>query len=285
MPLRTHVLVLVAGLAASPAAPLTVLSGSVRAPDGVEIHYEAAGNGQPAVVFVHGWSCNRAYWKGQFAHFAKNRRIVAIDLAGHGASGLGRKNYTMRAFGGDVKAVVDALALRRVVLVGHSMGGPVALEAARLLPGRVVAIVGIDTLGQVENQSSAEQERALLDSMRADFRAATRKFVLDFMFTPKSDPALAERVAQEMAEAPREVAISALENLFAYDEAKALAATRVPLRLINGDRFPTDLAALRKHKRDVQLAVMEGRGHFLMLEDPAELNRLLADALKGLASR
>jgi pimeloyl-ACP methyl ester carboxylesterase len=283
--LRTHVLVLAAGLAASPAAPLTVLSGSVRAPDGVEIHYEAAGNGAPAIVLVHGWSCNRTYWKGQFAHLAKSRRIVAIDLAGHGASGLGRQRYTIQAFGADVKAVVDALALRRVVLVGHSMGGPVALEAARLLPGRVVGLVGIDTLGQVGDQGSAEQERALLDAMRADFRAATRKFVLELMFTPKSDPALAERVAQEMAEAPKEVAISALENLFAYNEARALAATKAPLRLINADRWPTDLAAVRKHKPGVQLAVMEGRGHFLMLEDPAEFNRLLEGALKDLAPR
>lgn len=285
MPLRTHVLVLVAGLAASPAAPLTVLSGSVRSPDGVEIHYEAAGNGEPAIVLVHGWSCNRTYWKGQFAHFAKSRRMVAIDLAGHGASGLGRQRYTIQAFGADVKAVVDALALRRVVLVGHSMGGPVMLEAARLLPGRVVGLIGVDTLGQVGDKSSAEQERALLDSMRADFRAATRKFVLDFMFTPKSDPALAERIAQEIAEAPKEVAMSALENLFAFNEAKALTATNVPLRLINADRFPTDLAALRKHKPGVELAVMEGRGHFLMLEDPGEFNRLLESALKEFASR
>jgi pimeloyl-ACP methyl ester carboxylesterase len=261
-----------------------VLTGSVKAPDGVEIHYEAAGNGEPAIVFVHGWSYNRTCWSGQFAYFAKSRRTVAIDLAGHGASGLGRQRYTIQAFGADVKAVVDALGLRRVVLVGHSMGGPVTLEAARLLPKRVAALVPVDALGRVGQQGSDEQERALLDSLRADFPAATRKFVLDFMFTPKSDPALAERVAEKMAEAAKEVAISALESLFDYDEAKALAAIKVPLRLINADRRPTDLAAARKLKPDIQLAVMEGRGHFLMLEDPAEFNRLLESALKELVS-
>jgi pimeloyl-ACP methyl ester carboxylesterase len=282
--LRTHALVLAAVLAASPAAPLTVLTGSVKAPDGVEIRYEAAGNGEPAIVFVHGWSCDRSYWSGQAAHFARGRRIVAIDLAGHGESGLGRQRYTIEAFGADVKAVVDALGLKRVVLVGHSMGGPVTLEAARLMPERVVALVPIDTLGRVGQETSAEEKRAFLEPMRADFVAATRKFVLDFMFTPHSDPALAERIAQDMAAGPREVGLSALESLFDYDEAKALAAVKAPLRLINADRWPTDLAAARKHKPDVQLAVMPGLGHFPMLEDAAEFNRLLERALEDLAT-
>lgn len=282
--MRNPALVLAAMLAASPAAPLTVLTGSVKAKDGVEIRYEAAGNGEPAIVFVHCWSCDRTYWSGQAAYFARSRRIVAIDLAGHGESGLGRQRYSVEAFGADVKAVVDALGLKRVVLVGHSIGGPVTLEAARLMPERVVALVPIDTLGRVGEKTSAEAKRAFLDPMRADFPAATRKFVRDFMFTPKSDPALAERIAQDMAAAPKEVALSALDNLIDYDEAAALAAIKAPLRLINADRWPTDLAAARKHKPDVQLAVMPGLGHFPMLEDPAEFNRLLERALQELAA-
>ena len=282
--MRTHALVLAAALAASPAAALTVLTGSAKAPDGVEIHYEAAGNGEPAIVFVHGWSCDRTYWSGQAAYFAKSQRIVAIDLAGHGESGLGRQRYTIEAFGADVKAVVDALGLKRVVLVGHSMGGPVALEAARLMPERVVAIVAIDTLGRVGEKTSPEEKKAFLDPLRADFKTATQKFVHDFMFTPRSDKALAERIAQDMATAPMDVALSALESLVDYDEAAALAAVKAPLRLINTDRWPTDLAAARKHKPDVQLAVMPGLGHFPMLEDPAEFNRLLERALKDLAA-
>jgi pimeloyl-ACP methyl ester carboxylesterase len=134
------------------------------------------------------------------------------------------------------------------------------------MPERVVALVPIDTLGRVGVQTSADEKLAFLDPMRADFRAATRKFVEDFMFTPKSDPALAE------------------QSLFDYDEAKALAAVKAPLRLINTDRWPTDLAAARKHKPDVQLAVMPGLGHFPMLEDPAEFNRLLERAFQELVA-
>ncbi len=282
--MRIQALILAAVLAAAPATALTVLTGSVKAPDGVEIRYEAGGNGEPAIVFVHGWSCDRMYWREQAAHFAKTRRMVAIDLAGHGESGLGRQRYTIEAFGADVKAVVESLGLKRVVLVGHSMGGPVTLEAARLMPERVVALVPIDTLGRVGQATSAEEKQAFLAPMRADFRTATGKFVRDFMFTPKSDPALVDRIAQDMASAPKDVALSALENLFDYDEVKALAAVKAPLRLINTDRWPTDLAAARKPKPDVQLAVMPGLGHFPMLEDPAEFNRLLEHALRDLTA-
>jgi pimeloyl-ACP methyl ester carboxylesterase len=281
--LRSRTLALVLLLAAAPAPALTVLNGSVKAPDGVEIHYEAAGNGEPAVVFVHGWSCDRGYWREQLAYFARTRRVVALDLAGHGESGRGRKAVSIAAFGADVKAVVDALDLRRVVLVGHSMGGPVTLEAARLLRGRVVALVPIDTLTSVDVRPTADEKRQLLDPLRADFPAATRRFVRTVMFTPRSDPALVERVAEAMAAAAPGPAVAALESLADYDEAAALEAVKPPMRLINADRWPTDLAALRRHKPDVQLAVMPGVGHFLMLEDPAEFNHLLERALSELA--
>src|SRR5687767_1979210 len=116
--------------------------GTVKAPDGVDIRYEVAGSGEPALVFVHGWSCDRTYWRPQIEHFSKSRRVVTLDLGGHGASSLGRKDWTMEAFAGDVRAVVEGLGLKRVVLVGHSMGGPVSLEAARMMPDRVAAVVG-----------------------------------------------------------------------------------------------------------------------------------------------
>jgi len=281
---RTSAIVLAALVAAAPGGALTLLAGSVKAPDGVEIHYEAAGNGEPAIVFVHGWACNKSYWREQAAHFARSRRIVALDLAGHGESGRGRQRFSVEAFGADVKAVVDALGLRRVVLVGHSMGGPVTLEAARLMPERVVALVPIDTLERVGEPASPEEKRAFLGPLRADFRAGTQRFVRDYMFTPRSEPELVERVAQEMAAAPPAVALSALESLLDYDEAKGLEAVKAPLRLINADLWPTDLAAARRRKPDVQLAVMPGVGHFLMLEQPAEFNRLLERALAELAA-
>ncbi len=256
--------------------------GAAKSADGVEIRFEVAGSGSPAIVFVHGWSCDRSYWRPQVEHFAKSHRVVAVDLAGHGESARNRKDWTMAAFGEDVRAVLEALDLRGAVLVGHSMGGPVILEAARLAPDRVLALVPVDTLAEIDRRLSPEEREGFLGPIRADFRAAAERFVREFMFTERTDPKLIDRIASDMASAPPEVAIPAMEGLFAYDEAAALARAAIPLRLLNADRFPTDLAAARRHKPDVELAVMPRVGHFLMAEDPEEFNRLLARAVKDL---
>ena len=118
----------------------------VSSKDGTPISYEVYGSGEPTLVFVHGWSCDGRYWQAQVPHFSKDHRVVVIDLAGHGHSGMGRSKYTMKDFGEDVRAVVEAVGSRDVILIGHSMGGTAAAEAARLMPDRVIGIIGIDTL-------------------------------------------------------------------------------------------------------------------------------------------
>src|SRR3970282_656221 len=106
--------------ACAPKAPVT---GTVTAADQVAIKYETSGRGEPALVFVHCWTCTRGYWDKQAEHFAKSHQVVRLDLAGHGESGRERKDYTVEAFGGDVAAVVEKLGLKRVVLIGYSIGG------------------------------------------------------------------------------------------------------------------------------------------------------------------
>ena len=114
--------------------------------DSIPISYEVYGKGTLALVFVHGWSCDKSYWKGQLQPFSQRYKVVAIDLAGHGASGLNRKDYTIESFGADVASVVERLDLKRIVLIGHSMGGDVIAAAARLLPrNRIAGLVMVDT--------------------------------------------------------------------------------------------------------------------------------------------
>ncbi|MDZ7342996.1 MAG: alpha/beta hydrolase [candidate division KSB1 bacterium] len=254
--------------------------GTVKSADGVEIRYETSGQNEPALVFVHGWSCDRSYWRAQMDFFSASYRVVAIDLAGHGESGLGRKDWTLAAFGHDVHAVIEALDLRKVVLVGHSMGGPVIVEAAQLMPDRVVALIPVDTFQDVDRRMSVEERDSFLVPMRADFRKATEAVVKQFMFTARSDTALIGRVARDMAASPPLVGISAMEHLFNYDEAAALAAVKAPMHLINADLWPTNLEAARRRKPEVALTVMPGVGHFLMMEEPEEFNRLLARAVR-----
>jgi pimeloyl-ACP methyl ester carboxylesterase len=251
------------------------------APDGVVIRFSDEGQGDPPIVFVHGWSCDRTYWAAQARHFSKSHRVVCIDLGGHGESGSGRAAWTMEAFGADVASVLDALDLRGAVLVGHSMAGPVVLEAAFRAPERVAALVAVDYFNAVGRPMSDAAREKQLQDLRDDFRGATEAWVRGF-FPASTDPALVERIARDMADGPPDVAISALDHLRRYDEASALARTHLPMRLINADLWPTDLEAARRCKPDMQLSVMAGAGHFLFLEEPAEFNRLLARAIQDL---
>ena len=83
--------------------------------DGVPVSYEVRGSGEPALVFVHGWSCDARYWRNQVPYFSKTHRVVVLDLAGHGHSGMARTAYTMASFGEDVRAVVEAAGARQVI--------------------------------------------------------------------------------------------------------------------------------------------------------------------------
>ena len=158
--MKTTLCLAVALVALSPparAGSQGAVSGTATSPDGIPIRYHAAGRGDPALVFVHCGGCEQGFWDGQMAHFAAKHRVVALDLAGHGQSGVGRKDWTMPAFGQDVVSVVEALGLKRVVLIGHSLGGPVVLEAARRMPGRVAGLVLVDTMVDFEQRLAAEE--------------------------------------------------------------------------------------------------------------------------------
>src|SRR5262249_875057 len=114
---------------------------SIRSVDGTSIVYGIAGHGEPAIVFVHGWACDRSLWRDQVAYFAKSRQVITLDLAGHGSSGRGRTEWTIERFAEDVAAVVRASGAKKVILVGHSLGGPVVVEAALRVPEQTVAVV------------------------------------------------------------------------------------------------------------------------------------------------
>ena len=133
-----------------------------RSRDGVEIAYSTYGTGEdadaPAVVLVHGWAGNRAYWAHQIDFLAERYHVIAIDLGGHGESGLGRADWNLAAFGDDVVAVVDEVGAQKVALVGHSMGGDAVVHAARRLGDRVAGLVWVDAFRSLGNESESSPE-------------------------------------------------------------------------------------------------------------------------------
>jgi pimeloyl-ACP methyl ester carboxylesterase len=254
------------------------------AEDASEIRYRVYGSGEPAIVFVHCWSCDSGYWDAQLNEFAQHYTVVTLDLAGHGRSSEeDRKDWSIANFGADVAAVVEAVGRPRVILVGSSMGGPVALEAARRLPGKVIGIVAVDTLRELAGPSPREQYEPLVEKLKADFAATTAEFVGRNFFTDTTDPILKQWIVDDMSAAPPKVAIPALLALFEMDYGAAVAELDLPILAINSTGYPTDEAAIRKVEPRFRLVPLEGVGHFPMLEAPATFNRVLARIVEAWA--
>lgn len=248
---------------------------TVASADGSEISYHVEGRGEPALVFVHCWSCDRSYWNAQTAAFSPTHEVVTIDLAGHGASGRARKDWTIEAFGADVAAVIEEENLKKVILIGHSMGGDVVLEAAKLLPKRILGIVGVDTFQDFTQPAFApDQIEGFIAGFRPDFAGRAEAFVRS-MFPPSANPDLVTRTARDMASAPPDVALGALGSAWRYQPAETLKALRVPVKGINSDMWPVNVEGNRSLVPRYGAKIMKGVGHFLHMEDPAAFNRLL----------
>jgi pimeloyl-ACP methyl ester carboxylesterase len=256
---------------------------SVRSDDGTTVAYESRGAGAPALVLVHGWSCDRGYWASQLERLSQEFLVVTLDLAGHGESDCRRQEWSIAAFGGDVAAVVDDLALEDVVLIGHSMGGDVILEAARRLPGRVRGLIWIDTYREFPQLSTDEQIHRSMAPFRADFVEATRGFVRT-MFGAGADPLLTERIVQDMSAAPPDVALGALEAAWKFGRAvpALLSELRLPLIAINPDDASTKVDSMKR--LGIEVVLLAGVGHFSMIEDPQAVNDQLMKAVRSIGT-
>ncbi len=254
----------------------------VLSKDGTSISYEVHGSGEPALVFVHGWSCDARYWREQVPVFSEKYRVVVLDLAGHGHSGATRTKYTMSAFGEDVKAVTEAAGGGKAILIGHSMGGSVIAEAARLMPDRVVGLIGIDTLEDIEYPLTREELKKMTAPLEKNFQTGSRQFVKD-MISPETDPQLREFILADMAAAPSAVALSAMEEMMEQyitgEAAKIFEQIRLPVVTVNGDMWPINYEGNRRHMLSYEAIVLKGADHFLMMNRAEEFNNALEKAL------
>ncbi|MEE4218177.1 MAG: alpha/beta hydrolase [Xanthomonadales bacterium] len=254
----------------------------VEAPDGVEIAATVHSTGQPVVVLVHGWMCDQTYWEAQVPALSEHFAVVTVDLAGHGLSGTDRQAWTIAALGGDVAAVISQLQLNQVTVIGHSMGGRVGLEVARLLPGVVTAVIGVDTLQDADLEWNPEEVGGLLNGFETDFVGTCGGFVRS-MFGDQATEVLVEEVVTDMCGGPPEIGTALIRDYVAYDLASAFQAANVPVRCVNADKWPTNVSANQQYA-DFDAVILDGYGHFLMQEAPEELNDALIEAVTVLAN-
>lgn len=250
--------------------------------DGTPISYEVFGAGEPTLIFIHGWSCDARYWRAQEPYFAKKHRVIILDLAGHGHSGSTRTKYTMASFGEDVSAVAEAAGVRSAILIGHSMGGSVIAEAARLMPDRVIGLIGVDTLDNIEYPMTREELAKMIAPLEKNFRTGSRQFVGQ-MILPQTDPQLREWILSDISSTPPAVALSAMREMMTQyvtgEAAKIFEQIRIPVVTVNGDLWPINYEANRRHMFSYDAIVLTKADHFLMMNRPEEFNRALDKAI------
>lgn len=265
--------------ACGPKTPTGPVTGTAVSADNVTIKYEVTGKGDQTLVFVHCWTCNRASWDVQTEYFAPRYRVVRLDLAGHGESGRERTNYTIEAFAADVTAVIKKLDAKNVILIGHSMGGPVAAEAANQLGERVIGVVGVDTFYTgFPMPTEQKQVDAMVKPFEDDFAGQAGKFMRGF-FGPGADPALVDRIAAATSAADPKMAVSAMRNMIDWSQRNnpaLLETLESRLRNINAD--PKGQAK----PLHPSVTLITGAGHFIPQEKPVAFNEVLDSAVTGL---
>ena len=273
--------------ASTPQAPAT--EGSPRIltePDGVHIEYRLYGKGDPAIILVHGWATDANYWNAQLHPLKAKYTVALVDLAGHGGSSASRTDWSMGNYGEDVATVARVLPNQQLILVGHSMGATVALEAAPRIGDRLIGIIAVDALKSV---GLPPTPRAEIDKrvapFRADFIGSVRKYVTEELFEPGANPVLVQKVAYDMSLEPTEVAIPSLQALLSMDFATVLPQVHVPVMAINSDLGTTDEKRVRKQLPGFRLDVIPHTGHFLMMEAPDKFNPILLNDIAALVRK
>jgi pimeloyl-ACP methyl ester carboxylesterase len=259
------------------------------------MHYLRAGTGAPTLAFVHGFGCSHEDWLLQINELKNRFETVTWDLRGHGMTPGRAQECSIEHFGGDVAALLSVLDIEKTVLIGHSMGCRVVLEAARLLsserPERIAGLVLIDgsRLGTGDPAAAEAAARAAID--KSGYAAFSENLFRQMFFSPS---ALAEAIVTRALRQPTEIGSALWPRMACWDAGEmeaALAAVRVPLLAIQSTtRDPQTLRRaplkpgdsspwldLVRQKKNAKIEIVAGVGHFTQLEAPDRVNRLIAD--------
>jgi pimeloyl-ACP methyl ester carboxylesterase len=233
------------------------------------------GHGGLPVVFVHSLAGNFNHWAAQLEHLRPLRRAVALDLRGHGRSEPPKNgDYSIAGMAGDIAAVVNTLSLDRFVLVGHSMGGGVALTYAGAHPERIAGLLLVDPIGDGKQISGTETE-PFLARLDSNYDTTIREY---WTGIAGADSAVRERLLADLRATPRKTVVPVFRAALQFDPDPSLARYRGPVLSIvtpyNDQPF-----SLHRLGKGFPHRVVQGTGHWMQLDKPDDFNRLLDEFL------
>ncbi len=281
--------------------PVEVAHKSVTISGGVTLRYHEAGAGKP-LVMIPGWSQSAAEFKHQTAALAEGRRVIALDMRGHGESDKPAGGYRISRLAADLREVLIALDLQDVDLLGHSMGCSVGWSYLELFgPERLSRLIFVDEAAAVTgNPSWPQSELDALECFFADpaalaeFQGAVRATpdaegtadLLAGMFTEGMPRDELLWVAGENLKLPRQHAADLLFHHAIIDWRYLIPTIRLPTLVIGGEAslFPPHtqhwIANQIPGAECVIFAADEGGSHFMFLENPTKFNAAV-DAFLG----
>jgi len=253
--------------------------------DDVIINFEISGTGDIPIIFIHGWNCSMSNWKDQVPYFSDEHTVVTIDLPGHGGSGKNRLDYSVQSFGKDIKIVSSHLGLKNIILVGHSMGGPICLQAAREMKGNVMAVIGVDILANFESHYSREAMESLMKPLRENYDSRMYETIKKYFVKPGTDEDKIKKLAERLTPEKKEISINCFENYHLWintDYRKAIMESGVPIRCILKDSSKANFDVNRKYEPTYEVEYIKDVGHFIMMEKPNEFNEVLKNMISRL---
>ena len=249
--------------------------------DGVRLSYLDAGSGSPALLFVHGWCCDHSFWRDQIGAFAPHHRTVAVDLRGHGESDTPDQDYTIGGFAEDVAWLCQELGLERPVIVGHSMGGVIALNVVRRWPELARAVVFVDAGITPFPAQFKPGVDSMIEALKTpQYQDVAANFVKQFLFRAESPPHLRDEVAERMASAPQRVMHTALASTLA-EENLTSGPLPVPSLFVRAATLRASEDELRERYPGMEIVSVDA-AHFIQLEKPEELNAILRRFIEAL---
>ncbi len=251
--------------------------------NGVNIAFTDTGKSDTTLLFVHGWAINKEYWANQVLYFSKKYRVVTIDLPGFGQSGKNRGKWDTNTYSSDISSVINVFKLKKVILIGHSMSGDIALQATVDNPNRIIALVGIDNfknVGAPHHPDDKKDYAAAINLMKKKFKKIAFQYFNQSLFSNTTSPAIKKRILNDVAQTDSTIAIASMEQQdIGFDEITRLKKAGKKLYLINSDVTPTITKYMAAQNIPFQVYYTKGTGHYAMIENPNEFNKLLAKVI------
>jgi pimeloyl-ACP methyl ester carboxylesterase len=241
---------------------------------GVKLYYERAGSGARELLFVPGWCCDHTAFRPQFDHFARTQSVTALDLRGVGASDVPVGGYSIPELADDIAAFCGEVGIEKPVVIGHSLGGMIAVELGGRQPALPSALVLVDS-GPIDPlPETTEFFREFAEQLEGPAGEEIRREYVHDMGA--RDEELARWIVDHMCAAEQPAAAAVIRGVSEWNGRESLARCDIPVLLIRAELGEhSDMLRLREIKPDLEVGITFGAGHFHQLEVPEQVNAMI----------